>query len=120
MNKKLMCGDYLRPVAGMVPQESDYLTWVLCNDTDKQVWLTKDVELTAACTKILLAREARVLAMVGSTHGADKKVSKLVNRISPMSFAVSSRAVPSAGCRNAPGVGGMETPPEESTSDDGP
>jgi hypothetical protein len=37
-----------------------------------------------------------------------------------MSLAVSSRAVPSAGCRNAPGGGGMETPPEERTSDDGP
>ena len=36
-----------------------------------------------------------------------------------MSFTVSSRAVPSAGCRNA-GGGGTETPPEERTSDDGP
>jgi hypothetical protein len=82
MNKKLVCGAYMRPVAGMVPQETDYLTWVRCNDTDKQVPPTKDAQLTAACTAMLRAREARVLEMAGKTHRADKQVGKLVHRIS--------------------------------------
>jgi hypothetical protein len=85
MNKKLMCGTY--PIAGMELQETDYLTSVLCNDNDQQVPLMDDVKLTDAFTKILQAKEARVLKiMAGQTHGNDKKVatqvSKFVHRIS--------------------------------------